>query len=154
MLERGKQFGGARAGIRARMRARVFGVGRKSDGFTMLELMIVLSVMMILMAVAIPLYQHHVVQAREAVLKQNLSMLNRVIEAYREDKGQSPQSLDDLVSAGYMHELPKDPMTGKADWTTEQEDTEHAVDPQQPGIDRARSAASGTALDGTSYSTW
>jgi general secretion pathway protein G len=130
------------------------GAIRRACGFTMLELMIVMSVMLILMAVAIPLYQQHVVQAREAVLKQNLSTLNRLIEAYREDKGQSPQSLDDLKTAGYLHDLPIDPMTGKADWTTEPEDYEHAVDPQQPGIDRVHSAATGTSLEGTAYSTW
>src|SRR5579872_960029 len=85
-------------------------------GFTLLELMIVISVMMILMAVAIPFYQQHVIQAREAVLRENLSVLNKVIEAYRMDKRESPQSLDDLVSAGYFRQLPVDPMTGKADW--------------------------------------
>jgi general secretion pathway protein G len=127
---------------------------RRAFGFTMLELMIVMSVMLILMAVAIPLYQHHIIQAREAVLKQNLFTLNRVIEAYREDKGTSPQSLDDLKTAGYLHEIPVDPMTGKPDWATEPEEYENAVDPQQPGIERVHSASTGTALDGTSYSTW
>ena len=127
---------------------------RRVSGFTMLELMIVMSVMLILMAVAIPLYQHHVVQAREAVLKENLRTLNQLIEAYREDQSASPQSLDDLKAKGYLHEIPLDPMTGKADWTTEPEDYEHAVDPQQPGIDRVHSASTGTSLEGTAYSTW
>ena len=72
---------------------------KRSSGFTILELMIVITMMMILMAVAVPLYKNHVIQAREAVLRQNLSTINRVIEAYRLDKGQSPQSLDDLVTA-------------------------------------------------------
>ena len=102
-------------------------------GFTMLELMIVITMMMILMAVAVPLYKNHVIQAREAVLRQNLSTINRVIEAYRLDKRQSPQSLDDLVTAQYLPKLPADPMTGKADWTTDPEDPMNAVDPQQPG---------------------
>ncbi len=123
-------------------------------GFTLLELMIVISIMMILMAVAVPLYQQHVIQAREAVLKQNLDTINRVIEAYRLDKGQSPQTLDDVVTAGYLPKLPVDPMTGKADWTTDQEDLQNAVDPQQPGIARAHSASTGTALNGEAYSTW
>src|SRR5439155_8101954 len=82
---------------------------RRNVGFTLLELMIVLSVMMILMAVAVPFYQHHVVQAREAILKQNVTQLNGVIEAYRMDKKESPQSLDDLVTSGYYHQLPVDP---------------------------------------------
>ncbi|HEV2400296.1 MAG TPA: prepilin-type N-terminal cleavage/methylation domain-containing protein [Candidatus Sulfotelmatobacter sp.] len=123
-------------------------------GFTLLELMIVISIMMILMAVAVPLYQHHVMEAREAVLKQNLDTINRVIEAYRMDKAQSPQSLDDLVTAGYLPKLPTDPMTGKADWVADQEDPMNAVDPQNPGIGRAHSASNGTALNGEAYSTW
>ena len=123
-------------------------------GFTLLELMIVISVMMILMAVALPLYQHHVIQAREAVLKQNLETLRKVLEQYRLDKGQSPQSLDDLVTAGYLPKLPVDPMTGKADWVTEPEDTTEAVDPQQTGIGKVHSAATGTSLNEGEYSTW
>src|ERR1700761_2165044 len=79
------------------------------DGFTLLELIIVISIMMILMAIALPLYQHHVIQAREAVLKQNLETLRKVLEQYRLDKGQSPQSLDDLVTAGYLPKIPVDP---------------------------------------------
>jgi len=123
-------------------------------GFTLLELMIVITVMMILMAITVPLYTRHVTEAREAVLRQNLDTINRVIEAYRMDKGQSPQSLDDLVTAHYLPRLPIDPMTGKDDWTTDQEASDSAVDPQNPGIDRAHSAAAGNALDGTAYSTW
>lgn len=123
-------------------------------GFTLLELMIVLSVMMILMAVAVPMYQQHVVQAREAVLKSNIDQLNKVIEAYRMDKRESPQSLDDLVTAGYYHQLPVDPMTTKADWATDPEDSSNALDPQQPGILRVHSASTGTALNGEAYSSW
>jgi len=125
-----------------------------SRGFSMLELMVVITIMMIIMAIAVPAYQHHIIESRESVLKQNLYTLDNVIEQYRLDQRQSPQSLDDLVSKGYLHQLPVDPMTGKADWTTEQEDLETAVDPQQPGISRVHSASSGTALDGEAYSTW
>jgi|SRR5580704_3199404 general secretion pathway protein G len=127
---------------------------RRSRGFTLLELMIVLSVMMILMSIAVPFYQQHVVQAREAVLRQNLDTLNKVIEAYRLDKRESPQTLDDLVTAGYLHQLPNDPMTGHPDWATEQEDSTNALDPQQSGIFRVHSASTGTALNGEAYSTW
>jgi len=127
---------------------------KRTRGFTMLELMIVISIMMIIMAVAVPSYQHHVVQAREAVLKQNLDTLDKVIEQYRMDKRQSPQSFDDLMSAGYFHQLPIDPMTGKADWVAEPEDSTNALDPQQTGIFRAHSASTATALNGDAYSTW
>ncbi len=123
-------------------------------GFTLMELMIVISIMMILIAIAVPFYQHHVIEARESVLKQNLSTLDNVIEQYKLDKGTSPQSLDDLVTAGYLHSLPVDPMTGKADWVAEQEDLSNAVDPQQPGILRVHSASTATALDGEAYSSW
>jgi general secretion pathway protein G len=123
-------------------------------GFTLLELMIVISVMMILMAVAVPLYQHHVIQAREAVLKQNLDTLRRVLEQYRLDKGQSPQTLDDLVTAGYLPKIPIDPMTGKPDWVTEPEDFNEAVDPQQAGIGKVHSASQGISLNSDPYSNW
>lgn len=130
------------------------GKRNSSHGWTIIELMIVISIMMILMAIAIPLYRQHVVQAREAVLKQNLFQLDSLIEQYKLDKGQAPQSLDDLVTAGYLPKLPVDPMTGKADWTTDTEDIQDAVDPQQPGISRAHSASTGTSQDGEAYSTW
>jgi len=130
------------------------GTRRFYRGFTLLELMIVISIMMILMAVALPFYQHHVIQAREAVLRQNLDTLRRVLEQYRLDKGQSPQALDDLVTAGYLPKLPVDPMTGKADWTTESEDSTQAVDPQQTGIGTVHSASAGTSLNNDAYSSW
>lgn len=123
-------------------------------GFTLLELMIVISVMMILMAVAVPLYQHHVIQAREAVLKQNLDTLRRVLEQYRLDKGQSPQTLDDLVTAGYLPKIPVDPMTGKPDWVTEPEGFDEAVDPQQAGVGKVHSASQGISLNSDPYSNW
>ena len=127
---------------------------RLDGGWTILELMIVITLMMILMAIALPMYREHVLQAREAVLKQNLTQMNSLIEQYKLDKGQAPQSLDDLVNAHYLSKLPADPMTGKADWTTDQEDPEDAADPSQPGITRVHSAASGTAMDGEAYSNW
>jgi general secretion pathway protein G len=136
-------------GLPARAKLRRFWLG-----FTLLELMIVISIMMILMAVAVPLYSHHVTQAREAVLRQNLDTLRRVLEQYRLDKGQSPQALDDLVTAGYLPKLPVDPMTNKADWVTESEDTDQAVDPQQTGIGKVHSASTATSLSEGEYSTW
>src|ERR1700739_1915218 len=75
---------------------------RRERGFTLLELMIVIFIILILASVAMPLYNYHIRKAREAVQQQNLDTINRVIEAYRLDKHASPQSLDDLVSAGYL----------------------------------------------------
>lgn len=123
-------------------------------GWTILELMVVISIMMILVAIAVPLYKQHVIQAREAVLQQDVYQLDSLIGQYTLDKGQAPQSLDDLVSAGYLPKLPVDPMTGKADWTTDQEDPMNAADQQNPGIAKAHSASTGTALNGEAYSSW
>jgi len=123
-------------------------------GFTLLELMVVISILMILMAIAVPLYQQHVIQAREAVLRENLRTLNKVIQEYTLDKGQAPQSLDDLKTANYLHEIPKDPMTGQTDWDVEQEDPQTAADPNQPGIIRVHSHSEGSSSNGEAYSTW
>jgi general secretion pathway protein G len=116
--------------------------------------MIVITMLMILMAIAVPLYQQHVVQAREAVLRSNVQMLNKVIQEYTLDKGQAPQSLDDVKNAGYLHEIPKDPTTGQADWDVEQEDPQTAADPNEPGIIRVHSHSQSTSSSGEAYSSW
>jgi general secretion pathway protein G len=127
---------------------------RNSRGFTLLELMIVLSIIMILMAVAVPMYNQSIVQARESVLRSNLSTLRMVISQYTLDKQKAPQGLDDLVQGGYLRQLPTDPMTRQTNWEVTQEDVLMAVDQQEPGITDVHSASNGTASDGTAYSTW
>jgi general secretion pathway protein G len=127
---------------------------RRSRGFTLLELMIVISIIMILMAVAVPVYNQAIVQARESVLRSNLSTLRNVISQYTLDKQKAPQSLDDIVQAGYLRQVPIDPMTREANWEVVQEDVMLAVDQQDPGITDVHSASSGTASDGTAYSSW
>jgi general secretion pathway protein G len=127
---------------------------RSFRGFTLLELMIVISIIMILMAVAVPVYNQAVIQARESVLRSNLSTLRSVISQYTLDKQKAPQSLDDLKSAGYLREIPVDPMTRQANWEVVQEDVLMAVDQQEPGITDVHSASSATSSDGTAYSTW
>jgi general secretion pathway protein G len=129
-------------------------VRKGSGGFTLLELMIVISIMAILMAVAIPVYNQSIVQARESVLRANLSTLRNVISQYTLDKQKAPQSLDDLVTAGYLRQIPLDPMTHQPNWEVVQEDVMMAVDQQNPGITDVHSASSATASDGTAYSTW
>jgi general secretion pathway protein G len=123
-------------------------------GFTLLEMMIVISIIIILMAVAIPNYNRTVIQARESVLRSNLSTLRSVISQYTLDKQKAPQSLDDLVQAGYLRQIPVDPMTKETNWEVVQEDVMMAVDQQEPGITDVHSASSGVATDGTAYSTW
>ncbi|MGA8430279.1 MAG: type II secretion system protein [Candidatus Sulfotelmatobacter sp.] len=123
-------------------------------GFTLLELMIVLSIIMILMAVAVPVYNQSIVHSREAVLRQNLFTLRNVISQYTLDKQKAPQSLDDIVQAGYLRTIPVDPMTGTTNWEPHQEDVLLSVDQQDPGIDDVHSASNATASDGTAYSSW
>jgi len=131
----------------------------RSRGFTLIELMIVISVILILISVALPAYQQSVIRARESVLRQNLFTLRSVISQYTLDKQKAPQSLDDLVSAGYLKQLPTDPMTGHNDtWTADQEqDTIMSLDQQpsdEPGIVDVHSGSTGIGSDGTAYNTW
>ncbi len=126
----------------------------RARGFTLLELMIVLSIIMILMAVAVPVYNQSIIQARESVLRSNLSTLRNVISQFTLDKQKAPTSLDDLVQAGYLRQIPIDPMTRQTNWEVVQEDVLLAVDQQDPGITDVHSTSSGTASDGTAYSSW
>jgi general secretion pathway protein G len=135
-------------------RVRVNGARRGTRGFTLLELMIVISIIMILMAVAVPVYNQSIIQARESVLRSNLSTLRNVISQYTLDKQKAPQSLDDLVQGGYLRQIPIDPMTRLPNWEVVQEDSVMAVDQQEPGIWDVHSASTANATDGTAYSTW
>jgi general secretion pathway protein G len=129
--------------------------GKKSRGFTLIELMIVISMMMILLAVAIPAYRNSIVRAREGVLKQNLFTLRTLISQYTLDKQKAPEALEDLVAGGYIKQIPNDPMTNKADWTVVQEDeTLMSPDEQSGGIDDVHSSSEQTGSDGTPYSSW
>jgi len=126
----------------------------RTGGFTLLELMIVISLILILVSIAVPMYNQSIVRARESVLRQDLFTLRSVISQYTLDKQKAPQSLDDLVSGGYLSKIPIDPMTGQTNWEVVQEDTLLAVDQQEPGISDVHSASNATASDGTAYSSW
>ena len=127
---------------------------KRRRGFTLLEMMIVMIIMGVLMSIALPIYSQSVVRAREAVLRNDLFELRKLISQYTLDKQKAPQSLDDLVQAGYLKELPKDPMTHEANWEPKQEEVLLTVDQQDPGIDDVHSASSAMSSDGTAYSTW
>jgi general secretion pathway protein G len=135
---------------RARWRA------RRSRGFTLMELMIVISIMLILVSIAVPNFTRSITQAREAVLRQNLFTLRDLISRYTLDKQKAPQSLEDLVSAGYLKQIPNDPITGGPNWTVEQaEDTVMSPDEQdQGGIVDVHSSATQNGSNGTAYNTW
>jgi general secretion pathway protein G len=126
----------------------------RNSGFTMLEMMIVMIIMGILLSIALPIYSQAIVRAREAVLRNDLFELRKLISQYTLDKQKAPQSLEDLVQAGYLKEIPKDPMTHEANWEPKQEDVLLSVDQQDPGIDDVHSASSAMSSDGTAYSTW
>src|SRR6266852_9028170 len=112
-------------------------------GFTLLELMIVMAILLILVSIAAPMYQQQIRHARESVLRQNLFTLRTLISQYTLDKQKAPQSLEDLVSAGYLKKIPVDPMSGAADWTPNQEeDTISSPDQQdEGGIDDVHSSS-------------
>jgi len=126
----------------------------KSRGFTLIELMIVISIMLILVSLAIPAYNQSILRAKESVLRQNLFTLRSLISQYTLDKQKAPQSLDDLVSAGYVKQIPIDPITGASNWETVQEDTLLSVEQTETGIIDVHSASTNTSSDGTAYNTW
>src|SRR6202795_1146688 len=107
---------------------------RRDRGFTLIELMIVISLILILVSISIPAYNQSILRAKESVLKQDLFQLRSLISQYTLDKQKAPQSLEDLVSAGYIKIVPKDPMTNEPNWEVVQEDVLLAVDQQDPGI--------------------
>jgi|NGEPerStandDraft_6_1074524.scaffolds.fasta_scaffold66558_3 general secretion pathway protein G len=124
-------------------------------GFTLIELMIVVSIMVILMGIAVPLYQQSLIRARESVLREDLYTLRNAIDQYTLDKQKAPQTLVDLTQAGYIKSLPRDPFTNSRDtWTTEMEDSLRSLDQTQPGIADVHSGSDRSSGDGTAYNTW
>lgn len=129
---------------------------RTEAGFTLLELMIVMIIIATLAAIAVPAYKRNILDAKEAVLRADLHVMRDAIGSYTADKEKAPQSLEDLVTAGYLRAIPKDPITGRTDtWQTTMSDTLASIDQTDSGgIDDVHSGAQRTALDGTEYSSW
>ena len=130
-------------------------MSRREFGFTMVELMIVMAIIVILISIAIPQYQKSIIRAKESVLQNNLHTLREVIDEYTYDKKKAPQSLDDLVTAGYLRAVPMDPTTNSNQtWKVVMEDALQSVDQTDPGIFDVKSGSDKSGLDGTPYADW
>ncbi len=124
-------------------------------GFTLIELMIVMAIIGVLAAIAVPSFVATVRRAKEAALRQDLQTMRDAISSYTVDKEKAPNGLDDLVQAGYLRTVPKDPMTDRTDtWSTEQSDSLMMIEETQGGIADVHSGSQGIATDGTTYNTW
>jgi general secretion pathway protein G len=125
----------------------------KGAGFTLLELMIVITIIIILAAIALPQYQKTILATREAVLRDDLYNLRKLLDQYAADKQKLPQSLDDLVASGYMRNLPVDPMTGQADWTVNTGEDPNSNSGEQGVVD-VHSSSADVSSEGTPYTEW
>jgi general secretion pathway protein G len=128
---------------------------RSAAGFTLIEMLIVVSLISLLAGLSIAQYKHGTTLAQEAVLKEDLFRMREAIDQYYADKGQYPSDLTALVSDGYLRQVPKDPFTKSADsWQTVPSEPDPANPAAQPGIYDVKSGSELTAADGTKYSEW
>src|ERR1019366_6411178 len=133
-----------RSGIRPMRRCR-----KREAAFTLLELIVVMTIIGILATLAVPSFKSALKSAREAVLKEDLQVMRSAIDSYTMDKQKAPQSLDDLVQDGYLKVIPTDPMTRARDtWVTQTSDALHSLDQTDPGIDDVHSGSEETGSDG------
>jgi general secretion pathway protein G len=127
----------------------------KREGYTLIELIIVMAIISILLSIAVPLYQKSLLRTKESLLKNNLFTLRTVIDEYTFDKQKAPQTLQDLVSQGYLRAVPIDPITGSdQSWRVVMEDSLTSVNQTEPGIFDVRSGSDLKSLEGTSYAEW
>lgn len=131
----------------------VIGKLRSQMGFSLLELMIAMFIMIILLSIAVPTYERSVRQAREVVLKENLFQMRRAIDQFRADKGKLPQSVEDLVTEKYLREKPIDPILEKAEWNEIQGEDSNSADGESGLID-VKSLAEGDDTSGVAFSDY
>lgn len=122
-------------------------------GFTLIEMVVVISMVLVLLSIALPMYNQSILRAKEARFRRNLATLNEVIQQYSLDKKKAPQALADLVQAGYLKSVPAD-ITGGDTWQTEPEDPQTAWNPDEPGIAGVHSGSNEPGSDGKPYSEW
>jgi general secretion pathway protein G len=126
-----------------------------NSGFTLLELIVVMMIIATLAAIAVPAFTHHLKVAREAVLREDLHTMRQAIDSFTVDKQKAPQSLDELVTTGYLKVVPLDPMTHRIDtWIGDHSDQYQNVDETSTGINDVHSGSQGLSSDGSLYSTW
>ena len=127
---------------------------KSACGFTLIEMMVVLSIILILLSIAVPIYSQSMVRAREDNLRKNLDTLNRVIVQYTLDKKKAPRSLSDLQQGGYIRSIPED-ITGRDDtWVPEEDDSVLSPDQTDPGMSGVHSGSNLVSTEGTVYSDW
>ncbi len=137
--------------------ARVSAAGRRTrreDGWTLIEMLVVLSLIMILTSVAMTQYRNSVQAAKEGALRSNLYQMRDAIDQYYADKNKYPEALETLVSERYMRSIPKDPITNTTDWQTIPADAEPGSTSSTTGIYEVKSSSQDSALDGSHYSDW
>ena len=131
------------------------GGGRLHEGFSLLEMMMVVTVILILASISAPFYKTAVIRAREAVLREHLFTLRNVIDEFTRDIGRVPLSLDEIVEKGYLKQLPTDPFTGSNEtWVETKEDQPLSPNQKTLGIVDVHSGSEATSLEGTPYNTW
>ena len=135
------------------VRSTVPGRSAAQRGFSLLELMIAMLILVILLSVAVPTYQRSVQHAREVVLKENLWQMRRAIDQYSADKGKLPKSLDDLVTDKYLREKPIDPILEKAEWNEVQGEDTNSPDAES-GLKDVKSLADGADSEGVEFSKY
>jgi len=129
--------------------------GRRSGGFTLIELLVVVSLIVILASIGLAQYRNGVIRAQEAVLKEDLFRMRDLLDQYHADKQGYAQSLESLVTEGYLRQIPKDPFTGSVDtWQLIQAEPDPGNPTAELGIFDVKSGSDRTALDGSKYSEW
>jgi len=125
------------------------------DGWTMIELLVVMSLIVVLSTLALAQYRNSIQSTKEAVLRADLFHMRESIDQYYADKGSYPSSLQTLVSEGYLRRIPEDPITKSADsWVTTQAELDPSATSSSPGIYDVKSGADGVATDGTRFADW